>query len=123
MPFRRSLLLASAALSVAALTACGGGGGGSSTGGGGSDKTLSESDANNPSGNISWCIGKDTTGAFNQVVSLYNQSHPGVHVKLLELPTGSYQVELRLANGSRLEKRMTLSESNTPSSPLRWMVP
>jgi multiple sugar transport system substrate-binding protein len=45
---------------------------------------------------VTWCIGKDTTGAFNQVVSLYNQSHPGVHVKLLELPTSADQQRTQL---------------------------
>jgi multiple sugar transport system substrate-binding protein len=45
--------------------------------------------ASNPSGNVTWCIGKDTTGAFSQVVSLYNKAHPSVHVKLLELPTSA----------------------------------
>jgi multiple sugar transport system substrate-binding protein len=87
--FRRSLLLASAALSVLALTACGGGGGGGSASGGGSDKTLSESDAKNPSGNISWCIGKDTTGAFSAMVKQFNDAHANAKVKLIELPTSA----------------------------------
>src|SRR5947207_4561259 len=87
--FRRSLLLASAALSVLALTACGGGGGGGSASGGGSDKTLSESDANHPSGNISWCIGKDTTGAFSAMVKQFNDQHSNARVKLIELPTSA----------------------------------
>src|SRR5438094_8971820 len=91
MPFRRSLLLASAALSVVALTACGGGGGGGSASGGGSDKTLSESDANNPSGNISWCIGKDTTGAFSAMVKQFNDANSNAKVKLIELPTSADQ--------------------------------
>jgi multiple sugar transport system substrate-binding protein len=52
--------------------------------------------ASNPSGNVTWCIGKDTTGAFSQVVSLYNQSHPSVHVKLLELPTSADQQRTQL---------------------------
>jgi multiple sugar transport system substrate-binding protein len=52
--------------------------------------------ANNPKGSVTWCIGKDTTGAFSQVVSLYNQSHPGVHVNLLELPTSSDQQRTQL---------------------------
>jgi multiple sugar transport system substrate-binding protein len=52
--------------------------------------------AGNPSGSVTWCIGKDTTGAFSQVVSLYNQSHPNVHVKLLELPTSADQQRTQL---------------------------
>jgi trehalose/maltose transport system substrate-binding protein len=52
--------------------------------------------ASNPKGNVTWCIGKDTTGAFSQVVKLYNQSHPSVHVKLLELPTSADQQRTQL---------------------------
>lgn len=42
-----------------------------------------------PSGNVRWCIGKDTTGAFGQVVSQYNKAHPNVKVSLRELPTSA----------------------------------
>jgi multiple sugar transport system substrate-binding protein len=52
--------------------------------------------AQNAKGNVTWCIGKDTTGAFSEVVSAYNQSHPGVHVKLLELPTSADQQRTQL---------------------------
>jgi multiple sugar transport system substrate-binding protein len=52
--------------------------------------------AANPKGNVTWCIGKDTTGAFSQVVGLYNKSHPQVHVKLLELPTSADQQRTQL---------------------------
>jgi multiple sugar transport system substrate-binding protein len=52
--------------------------------------------AQNAKGNVTWCIGKDTTGAFSEVVSSYNQSHPGVHVKLLELPTSADQQRTQL---------------------------
>jgi multiple sugar transport system substrate-binding protein len=52
--------------------------------------------ASNPKGSVTWCIGKDTTGAFSQVVKLYNQSHPGVSVKLLELPTSADQQRTQL---------------------------
>lgn len=52
--------------------------------------------ATNAKGNVTWCIGKDTTGAFSQVISLYNASHPGVHVSLLELPTSADQQRTQL---------------------------
>jgi multiple sugar transport system substrate-binding protein len=52
--------------------------------------------AASPSGKVTWCIGKDTTGAFSQVVNLYNQSHPKVHVTLLELPTSADQQRTQL---------------------------
>jgi multiple sugar transport system substrate-binding protein len=39
-----------------------------------------------PSGNVTWCIGKDTTGAFSTVVKNFNRQNPDANVKLLELP-------------------------------------
>jgi serine/threonine-protein kinase len=47
----------------------------------------------------------------------------GFAPKLLELSAGPHEVELHLGNGSHLKKRITLAESNTPSSPMRWVVP
>ncbi|HEX8855339.1 MAG TPA: ABC transporter substrate-binding protein [Thermoleophilaceae bacterium] len=79
---------------VAAVAAgCGGGGGG----GGGTTpsnvgenaKTVTPGQAQNAKGNVNWCIGKDTTGAFSQVVKLHNQQNPNVKVKLTELPTAA----------------------------------
>jgi multiple sugar transport system substrate-binding protein len=81
-----------ALVTVLALSACGGGSsksGGSSNSGGGSGKTLSMDDAKNPKGNISWCIGKDTTGAFAAMVKRFNDANPGATVKLIELPTSA----------------------------------
>src|SRR6266480_3320954 len=74
-------------LMAIALAACGGGGGSSS----GSGKTLSASDAKNPKGNISWCIGKDTTGAFAAMVKQFNDANANAKVKLIELPTSADQ--------------------------------
>jgi multiple sugar transport system substrate-binding protein len=78
-------------LTVVLLAACGGGGGGGGAGGGGGGKTLSASDAKNAKGNITWCIGKDTTGAFSQMVKLYNDQSSASQVKLIELPTSADQ--------------------------------
>jgi multiple sugar transport system substrate-binding protein len=87
--------------SVAAILTCAGlavaGCGSSSKSGGGTKvsgvgknaKTVTPGMAANPKGNVTWCIGKDTTGAFSEVVKLYDQAHPGAHVKLLELPTSA----------------------------------
>ncbi|HEY2747242.1 MAG TPA: serine/threonine-protein kinase [Polyangia bacterium] len=47
----------------------------------------------------------------------------GFAPKLLELPAGPHEVELLLGTGSRLRRQITLAESHTPSSPLRWLVP
>jgi multiple sugar transport system substrate-binding protein len=65
--------------------------GSSSTPSSSSGSAVTPAMANNPKGSVTWCIGKDTTGAFAQVIKLYEQAHPGVTVHLLELPTSADQ--------------------------------
>ena len=43
------------------------------------------------SGDVTWCIGKDTTGAFSTVVDNFNKANPKANVKLLELPTDAVE--------------------------------
>lgn len=78
----RARMVGGAALACAALGVGVTGAAGSS----GSERTASAAAV---SGNVNWCIGKDTSGAFRQVVRLYNRSHPKVNVKLTELPTSA----------------------------------
>jgi multiple sugar transport system substrate-binding protein len=91
----RKLASAGAILACVAVAAgCGSSGGGGTSGStvagvGSNAKTVTPGMAQNAKGNVTWCIGKDTTGAFSQVVKLYNQQNPNVHVKLLELPTSA----------------------------------
>lgn len=87
----RKLASGGALLACAAVAAgCGSSGGGGTVAGVGSNaKTVTPDMANNPKGSVTWCIGKDTTGAFSQVVKLYNQQNPGVKAKLIELPTSA----------------------------------
>jgi multiple sugar transport system substrate-binding protein len=90
-------ILACAAIAAGCGSSGGGGGGGSTVSGVGQNaKTVSSSQAQNPKGNVTWCIGKDTTGAFSQVVKLYNQQNPQAHAKLLELPTSADQQRAQL---------------------------
>jgi multiple sugar transport system substrate-binding protein len=86
MKLRRPVTALFALALVLALSACGGG---SSSSSGGSGKTLSMDDAKNPKGNISWCIGKDTTGSFAAMVKRFNDKYPDAKVKLIELPTSA----------------------------------
>jgi trehalose/maltose transport system substrate-binding protein len=69
-----------------AITGCGGTTPSRSPATGG---TVTPAMAANPKGNVTWCIGKDTSGAFKQVVKLYNRAHPAVQVKLLQLPNSA----------------------------------
>jgi multiple sugar transport system substrate-binding protein len=73
-----------AALLVALVAACGGG---DEEGEG--TKALEPSQAQDASGDVTWCIGKDTSGAFKQMVELHNQQKPDVKAKLIELPTSA----------------------------------
>lgn len=79
----RYLIALAVCLGALTLSACGGGddGGGSS-----SAKTLDPADAKNASGKVTWCIGKDTSGAFKTAVDTFNKENPGVEADLLELP-------------------------------------
>jgi multiple sugar transport system substrate-binding protein len=94
------------ALSVCALTvaACGGGsdnggGGGSSSSSGGSGssggatqqqtkgaKAIDPNSMNGAKGNVTYCVGKDTTGATHAWVKAFNAKNTGVTVKLREFP-------------------------------------
>ena len=76
-----------AALAVSALFAIAGcGGGGDDSGGTPQAEKATQAKA---SGNVTWCIGKDTTGSFSTVVDLFNKANPKAHAKLIELPTSA----------------------------------
>ncbi len=84
-----STLRLPAALLVAfalAFAGCGddddGGGGG---GGGGTDDAKQVGQAR-AEGDVTWCIGKDTSGAFTTVLNNFNRENPNANVELLELP-------------------------------------
>jgi multiple sugar transport system substrate-binding protein len=70
-------------LATLGLAACGGGDDG---GGGGEANTLQPSDAQGASGDVTWCIGKDTSGAFTAAIETFNKENPKLNAKLLELP-------------------------------------
>lgn len=94
-------ILACAAIAAAGCGSSKKSGGANVPGVGSNAKTVTPAMAQNPKGTVTWCIGKDTTGAFSQVVKLYNQAHPGAHVKLLELPTSADQQHSQLVQRER----------------------
>lgn len=79
----RYLIALGLCLGTLGLSACGGGGG---DGGGSEAKTLQPADAKGASGSVTWCIGKDTSGAFKTAVERFNKQNPKLQAKLLELP-------------------------------------
>jgi multiple sugar transport system substrate-binding protein len=83
------LMAIAAAIASLAIAGCGdddddGGGGG----GGGAPEAKSVTQAK-AQWDVTWCIGKDTTGAFTTVVDNFNKANPGANAKLLELPTAA----------------------------------
>ena len=99
---RRGLGIAVVSTIALAVTACGSSGGSksSSGGGGGSSgsvsgaKTLSASAMNSPpKGTITYCTGKDTTGAAAYVVAQFNAKYgaQGYHANLVQFPASADQ--------------------------------
>src|SRR5918994_7431986 len=92
-------LLAALALVMLAIAGCGGGG--DDDGGAAPDaEKVGQAKA---SGDVTWCIGKDTTGAFGTVVDNFNKANPNANVKLLELPEDA--VEQRRLQIQRLQAK------------------
>ena len=68
---------------ILAIAGCGSDDDGGGGGGAPEAEKVTEAKA---SGNVTWCIGKDTSGAFGTVVDAFNEANPEAKVKLLELP-------------------------------------
>lgn len=75
--------LLAALITAAMLAVAGCGGEGEDEGNGGEAQQAGQAKA---SGNVTWCIGKDTSGAFGTVIDAFNKENPDANVKLLELP-------------------------------------
>jgi multiple sugar transport system substrate-binding protein len=75
--------LLAALVTTAMLAIAGCGGGGDDDSGSPDAKKATTAKA---SGDVTWCIGKDTSGAFGTVVDSFNKANPKANVKLLELP-------------------------------------
>jgi multiple sugar transport system substrate-binding protein len=80
-----AMLLVALALAVAS---CGDDDDDSAGGGADDAKEVTQAKA---SGDVTWCIGKDTSGAFGTVVDNFNKANPDANVKLLELPEAADQ--------------------------------
>jgi multiple sugar transport system substrate-binding protein len=86
----KSMLRAAAVLAALAIGMAGCGGGDDDDGGGGAEDAKKVTQAK-ASGDVTWCIGKDTSGAFGTVVDNFNKQNPDANVKLLELPEAADQ--------------------------------
>jgi multiple sugar transport system substrate-binding protein len=86
------------ATAILAIAGCGSDDDGD--GGGGDAEKAGQAKA---SGDVTWCIGKDTTGAFGTVVDAFNKGNPDANAKLLELPEDA--VEQRRLQIQRLQAK------------------
>jgi multiple sugar transport system substrate-binding protein len=75
------VFIALVATALFAIAGCGGGG--DDDNGAPEAEKATQAKA---SGDVTWCIGKDTTGAFGTVVDNFNKANPKANAKLLELP-------------------------------------
>ena len=82
----RYLIALAACLATLGLAACGDDDNGGNGGEGQEAKTLTPAQAQNASGDVTWCIGKDTSGAFTSAVEAFNKANPKLNADLLELP-------------------------------------
>jgi multiple sugar transport system substrate-binding protein len=88
----KAMLRIAAALAALAIGIAGcGGSGDDDDGGGGGTGDAKEVTQAKASGDVTWCIGKDTSGAFGTVVDNFNKQNPDANVTLLELPEAADQ--------------------------------
>jgi multiple sugar transport system substrate-binding protein len=73
-------------LAAAAILAIAGCGGDDDDGGGGGAPEAEKVGQAKATGDVTWCIGKDTSGAFQTVVDSFNKANPDANAKLLQLP-------------------------------------
>jgi multiple sugar transport system substrate-binding protein len=72
-----------------AIAGCGDDDDGGGDGGGGAAADVESVTQAKAEGDVTWCIGKDTTGAFTTVVDNFNKANPNANAKLLQLPTAA----------------------------------
>ena len=94
--FKRVICLLAALAAAGVLASCGGGDDET-----GSGKELDAAAGENAKGNVTWCIGKDTSGAFKQVVDAHNKANPDVKATLVELPTSADEQRTQLTQRLR----------------------
>jgi multiple sugar transport system substrate-binding protein len=85
-------LVGGALIAACGSSSSGGGGGGSSSNQNGSTSGAKVIDVNsmkNAKGDVTLCMGKDTSGDKTALVKQFNQQNPGIHAKLLEFSTSA----------------------------------
>ena len=80
-----------------AVVSCGGG----DDNGGGEAKKAPAVDTSKAKGDVAWCIGKDTSGAYGTAVDLFKKENPKVTVKIVELPESADEQRTQLVQRLR----------------------
>jgi multiple sugar transport system substrate-binding protein len=63
---------------------------------GGDAQQAPSADPSQASGNVAWCIGKDTSGAYGTAIDLFKKENPNVTVRLVELPESADEQRTQL---------------------------
>ncbi|MGH2742116.1 MAG: ABC transporter substrate-binding protein [Thermoleophilaceae bacterium] len=71
--------------------------------GGGDAQKAPAADTAKAKGNVAWCIGKDTTGAYGTAIDLFKKENSNVTVKLVELPESADEQRTQLVQRLRAE--------------------
>jgi multiple sugar transport system substrate-binding protein len=69
----------------------------------GGDAAQAPSDTKAAKGSVSWCIGKDTSGAYGTAIDLFKKENPKITVKLVELPESTDEQRTQLVQRLRAE--------------------
>src|SRR5215211_8433562 len=64
-------------------------------------KKAPTADTKGAKGNVNWCIGKDTSGAYQASIDLFKKENPNVKVKLVELPESADEQRTQLVQRLR----------------------
>jgi multiple sugar transport system substrate-binding protein len=83
------LMAIAAAIASLAIAGCGDDDDDGGGGGGGAAADVESVTQAKAEGDVTWCIGKDTTGAFSTVVENFNKANPNANARLLQLPTAA----------------------------------
>ncbi|MBA3261820.1 MAG: ABC transporter substrate-binding protein [Thermoleophilaceae bacterium] len=97
----RKWLWAALLCGVLALVVVSCGGDDDDDGGGGGDAKKAPAVDANAKGDVNWCIGKDTSGAYGTAIDLFKKENPKITVKLVELPTSADEQRAQLVQRLR----------------------
>jgi multiple sugar transport system substrate-binding protein len=92
------LMAIAAAIASLAIAGCGD----DDDDGGGGEKAPA-ADTGTAKGDVTWCIGKDTSGAYGTAIDLFKKENPNVNVKLVQLPESADEQRTQLVQRLRAE--------------------